>query len=219
MIERFKAILLDFDGVIADSEHSHAKAIELTLREIGIELMPDDKSWFPGVSDENIFRKILARENRDHDTKELKQRKKQTLLEVFEPKFIEGAVSFIEKVSLDAETRLAVVSSTFRDELRAMLDVLGVTESFELILAGDEVTNRKPDPEPYLTAAKRLEVSSQECVVVEDSFNGIRSAIDAGTYSVALTTSYTREQILGGGLNPDLIVSNYDELENHLGLE
>lgn len=80
----------------------------------------------------------------------------------------------------DAGIRLAVVSSTRSQKVRPQLESAGILGYFETLTTGDMVRRSKPDPEIYLMAARSLGLSSDECVAVEDSPNGVRSAAGAG---------------------------------------
>merc|ERR1711884_802022 len=95
---------------------------------------------------------------------------------------------------------VAVVSESDRVGLERKLDngvvansgAVASLDDFDLILSGDDVTNRKPDPEIYLVAAERLGVPPESCIVVEDSARGVLAGKQAGMRVVAVPNQYTR---------------------------
>jgi len=80
--------------------------------------------------------------------------------------------------------RVALATSTRRSTAERKLELAGFARYFECIVGGDEVTRGKPDPEPYLTAARRLGVPAEQCWAIEDSDNGVRAAHGAGMWVV-----------------------------------
>jgi len=101
-----------------------------------------------------------------------------------EPPLIPGAVESVR--GLSAEFRLGLVSGSPQVLIDLLLDVLGLTECFEIAMSADDVSHGKPHPEPYLELARRLGVRPDECAVVEDSGNGIRSGHAAGAHVIAI---------------------------------
>ncbi|MDR2041335.1 MAG: HAD family phosphatase, partial [Tannerella sp.] len=79
--------------------------------------------------------------------------------------------------------------------------------TFDATVNGLQVTHKKPSPEIYLTAARKLDVAPSHCLVVEDALNGIQAAKAAGMYCLALTTTFDAEQLRGA----DLICSDLSE--------
>lgn len=86
---------------------------------------------------------------------------------------------------------MALVTGSYRCEIEPVLDNLGWRDFFPLIVTRDDVQHAKPHPEPYLTALERLNLSAAECLALEDSPTGIRSAHDAGLTVLAVTTVHT----------------------------
>jgi HAD superfamily hydrolase (TIGR01509 family) len=90
--------------------------------------------------------------------------------------------------------RLAVATGSPRKFMPEILGRLGIMDLFDAVETGDEVTRGKPDPEIYLKAAAKLAVPADECIVLEDSENGVRAAHAAGCYVIAVPSDYTRAQ-------------------------
>jgi beta-phosphoglucomutase-like phosphatase (HAD superfamily) len=80
-------------------------------------------------------------------------------------------------------------------EVRRVLEILGLNDVFDFVATRDDVERGKPDPEIYLLVQRELGVPSKECLVVEDSPSGVRAALAAGMWCIAVTTPFTRERI------------------------
>ena len=73
--------------------------------------------------------------------------------------------------------------------------MLGLSEAFDFVASRDDVEHGKPDPEIYQLVARELAVSPAECLVIEDSPSGIKAALAAGMWCIAVTTPFTRQRI------------------------
>lgn len=82
--------------------------------------------------------------------------------------------------------KMAVASSSHREPIERNLERSGVRSYFEAVVSGEDVSRGKPDPEPFLTAAKRLSLSPSDCYVFEDSFNGVRAGRAAGCCTIMI---------------------------------
>jgi beta-phosphoglucomutase-like phosphatase (HAD superfamily) len=97
---------------------------------------------------------------------------------------IEGAVFSVRRLA--AQTALGLVSGSPLSLIRLVLELTALTDSFQVAMSSDDVERGKPAPDPYLGLARRLGVSPESCVAVEDSANGIRSAFSAGMAVIAI---------------------------------
>jgi beta-phosphoglucomutase-like phosphatase (HAD superfamily) len=202
-----KAIIFDFDGVIADTEPLHLKAFQLTLKENGIEL--SDEEYFENYlayDDKTLFKELLKDRNYERNEaqiSELMNRKSEHFENVLKGNILvlEGVPEFISTIS--GKYPLAIGSGAIRSEIIDILESGGLGEHFEIIVSADEVINCKPDPEVFIEALRRLnnldsvseEISPQECLVIEDSTSGIKAAHSAGMKCLAITNSYAAEKL------------------------
>jgi beta-phosphoglucomutase-like phosphatase (HAD superfamily) len=85
---------------------------------------------------------------------------------------------------------------------------------FDAVVTAEDVSRTKPDPEPYLRAAEQLGVSTQFCVAIEDSRNGVRSAKAAGCHVIGLTTTYSADALMAAGA--DVVWNSYREIAAYL---
>ena len=213
-----QAIVLDFDGVIADSEPLHLKAFQRTLAEEGIELGADDYySRYLGYDDVGLFQ-ALARDRAiamsERQVTALVARKGSKLPELLHggEVLFPGAVDFIRAAA--SHVPLAIASGAQRHEILEIVESAGVRHLFSAIVAAGDTPLSKPSPAPYLLAFERLrdhigpDLVPRRCVAIEDSRWGLESAQGAGLRCVAVTNSYPAEELPGA----ELVVSGLSEL-------
>lgn len=195
-----KAILFDFDGVVVQSEMLHKETFMELLAPSGVEV--SDERWyreFAGTGSRHIF-EVLAREyGIVADLDGLVARRKG----IYEQRVrsgrlreTQGARGFLQRVrSLGMKT--AIVSGSHRTNVQAALETLALEGYFDIIVSGDDLPERKPDPRPFLYAAERLGLKIGECLVIEDSFSGAKAARSAGA-KLAIMASPLASSIAAG---------------------
>ena len=202
-----RAIIFDFDGVIADTEPLHLKAFQLTLMEKGIELSDEDYfANYLAYDDKTLFKELLTDRNYEHNEaliSDFMNQKSEHFERVLKGNILvlEGVPEFISEVS--GKYPLAIGSGALRAEIVEILESAALTEHFEIIVSADEVINCKPDPEVFIEALKRINdmdsvtqtITSDECLVIEDSASGIKAAHSAGMKCLAVTNSYAAQRL------------------------
>ncbi len=186
----FDAAIFDFDETMIELEAQHAAASEALCREMGSDFyaLPDSFRLSSG-------RRILdeVRELREHfgwtqpieELMAIRQRHFRDACRAADLQLL-PCVEDVVRMLRDCGLRLAIASSAVGDEIDEILRRLGIRDAFELIVDGAQVTRAKPDPEPYLVAARKLGVAPQRCIVFEDSHVGVVAAKRAGAYCVAV---------------------------------
>ncbi|HZX05241.1 HAD family phosphatase [Kribbella sp.] len=182
-----QAVLWDMDGTLVDSEKVWAEVqIELlaklgttwTLEDcmtlIGSDLRDAVKVWMARIPDGVITGEELAERMFTEVVEALRR----------EVTFQPGALELLRALRKE-DVPCGLVSASYRSMIDAVLGHLP-PDLFDVIVAGDEVTLGKPNPEPYLTAAERLGVDPAYCVVIEDSLTGTQAGTAAGMYVVAV---------------------------------
>ncbi len=182
-----KAIIFDKDGVLVDTEE-HAKNIYINI----FKDMDVDLSCF-------VFEKCIGRTNFDtyeilksdlkfdlsyEDFKEIKTKYRNSYYEHIKLDYIDGVIDLLYK--LKPKYKLAVASSSSMDSIKHTLAIGNIDGVFDVLHSGEECVKGKPHPEIYLKTADSLGVKPSECIVIEDSTNGIRSAKSAGMTVVAI---------------------------------
>ncbi|MFO0909596.1 MAG: HAD family phosphatase [Isosphaeraceae bacterium] len=182
-----RALLFDFDGVIADTENHHIAAWQRTLAAIGW-VVSDEVCQKAMEKDDRIFLAELftEREIKGGDV-EGWVRRKQTLTQTLladAPRIYPGIAALLER--LRGKVTLGVVSTTWRDNVTLVLEAARLRSYFDLIIAKEDVVLPKPDPEPYRRAVESLSLSPEQAVAIEDSPGGIASALGAGLRALAV---------------------------------
>jgi beta-phosphoglucomutase len=202
-----RAVVFDFDGVIANSEPLHFKAFRDVLAGEGISLTEADYyTRYLGYNDERAFQEIGAEHGRrwDDGTVVLLIARKASIMEEIEQHasiLFPGAREAIEQLARHCP--LAIASGALRAEIERRLQREQLAAHFTVIVGGDDGVASKPAPDPYLRAVERLgaiHTSSapllpSQCVAVEDSPWGLESAGGAGLRTIGITHTYRREAL------------------------
>jgi len=198
------------NGVITDDEDIHELATKEVFNSIGIDLSSENyRKFCLGRTDIVAFKDLFKIFDihilniEDLITKKSVQYQKliQGNLKVFP-----GIIELIKK--LHKKYILALTSSSTFDEVQVVVDQLGIKDLFKVIVTSKDVLQGKPDPEPYLLTADKLNVACKSCLVIEDSENGIQSAKKAGMKCVAITNTENPNKLT----NADRIIDNYSLL-------
>ncbi len=214
-----KAVIFDFDGVIADSELLHYKALNAVFNRYGVDV-PKEIHWkkYLGYSDLDNIKAVNGDYGMGLDDRQIQRlvsEKKAIFDELVtrQPVIIEGVAAFIRRL-VAAGIRRAICSGALRSDIKLILSGTEFLDAFEVIVAADDVERGKPDPQGYLLVLDRLNgsgdpVKAGECVVIEDSRWGLEAAAAAGMNTVAVTTTYSRNELAEKAKK---IVDRLDEL-------
>jgi HAD superfamily hydrolase (TIGR01509 family) len=180
-MSRYDAILFDFDGVLVDSEPVHFVCWQEILQPFGLTL--DWKTYCEqgiGVSDRAMLAMLCKQSDPPLDI-ELLAAEYPRKKDIFRTKML--AAPSISRTVIDlldslADYKLAVVTSSGRNEVEPILEAAGIRSRFHAAVFGGDVKHLKPAPDPYRLAVERLGVS--RALVIEDSEAGIASGIAAG---------------------------------------
>ncbi|MEK7470214.1 MAG: HAD family phosphatase [Planctomycetota bacterium] len=193
------ALIFDFNGVLVDDEPVHCELFQAVLSQHGITLTRDDyfQRYFV-FDDAGVFRQVFADAGRpisDPDVRSLCDTKaaRYAALPASRFTYYEGS----EALARDASRTVPVgIASGARGaEIHRHLELRGLKDVFSAVVSIDDVSKGKPDPEPFLKAARQLGVPPAGCVAIEDSPGGVTSAKSAGMRVVAVTHSVTRDRL------------------------
>jgi beta-phosphoglucomutase len=202
-----KAVIFDCDGVLVDTEPLHYHAFQEVLTPLGLaHTFEHYLEHYIGFDDRDAFLEAFREGGRTLDEATLTQliRTKEKALRVI---IRDGISSFPGVVTLVRELAarsipLAVASGALRHEVETFVGVLGLTGLFSVIVAADDVSKSKPDPETYLKVLERLcrlgvlEASqAPRCVAIEDTPAGIQAAKGAGMYVLGVTNSFPADKL------------------------
>jgi len=214
-----RAVIFDFDGVITDSETLHFRALNKALAQFNIEITTEDyyKDYL-GLNDLECFQLISERNRLKLDSNQIKAlaKKKNQIFEKLaktETKIISGVQEFLHTLR-ESKIIMAICSGALLSEIKLILGYGGLQSFFEVIVSSDQVKKGKPHPEGLLLTLERLNkkeqhpISAGQCIVIEDSRWGLEAARAAGMHTIAVTNSYTAEQLSMA----EKIVTNLNEL-------
>jgi len=207
-----RAIVFDFDGVIANSEPLHFRVFSDVLAAEGLPLSEHDYyDRYLGFDDVGVFRAVGVATTRIDDL--VKQKAvRLAALERDVSILFPGAAAAIRRLA--ASVPLAIASGAIGAEIRRVLERERLAQYFVAVVSAEDTLQSKPAPDPYLRAVARLDeacgghLSARECVAIEDSRWGLESARTAGLRTVGITHTYTART-----LEADLVVDALERLE------
>ncbi len=182
-----KAILFDFDGVIADTGNHHIAAWQRTLAVMGWHIADEVAVRSAEIDDREFLAEFFTERGIKEGKIEDWVRRKQVLtvqLLMDAPRLFPGVADLVRKVQ--GRVRLAVVSSTWRENIETVLGAADLIDSFDLIVGKEDVTTAKPAPDAYQFALKRLRLAARSTVALVDSPTGVASARAAGIRAIAV---------------------------------
>ena len=195
-----RGILFDFNGVLIDDEPQHCEALTAALAEYDIPL--DRETYYRdylGFDDRECFRFTFARHGRPTDAQAVAsaiQRKAEHYGAAIRRSMtlVPGACDFVRAAAGEG-LALAVVSGALRREIDLVLEVADLRPHFSVVVAAEDVSACKPNPQGFTRARKALGLAPQQCVVVEDSLPGLDAAHAAGMRCAVLTTSHPADAL------------------------
>ena len=201
-----RAILFDFDGVIADTEPLHFRGFQRILADIDIPLTEADYyTNYLGFDDRGAFVEALSAKGRpaSSDTiADLVKKKAAVYLQTVREHIVifPGVEAFVRTAA--TQYPLAIVSGALRAEIDMILDVVGLRSCFSHITSAEDVTQGKPNPQGFRIALKALNgvrrfspIAAEDCLVIEDSLPGIRGARAAGMKVLAVANTHTEQEL------------------------
>ncbi len=183
-----KAFVFDMDGILLDTESICWGTWIATGKELGLDPVKMEEANFRcmGTNKADSVRILKEIFGPDFDG-EGALAKSSELFHIIEERdgipLMKGVIECLEYLK-SKNYRICLASSTREVTVRRQLERAGIIDYFETITTGDMVTHSKPDPEIYQIAVKSLGLSPNECICVEDSYNGIRSGKSAGLTTV-----------------------------------
>ena len=208
-----KCVIFDMDGVIIDSEEIHKKAYYETFTSIGVNVSDDLYKTFTGSSTINAFQKLVAHFKLDLDPEELVLNKRKRYVNFFEndPKLhLVKGVEELVKHCYDKGLTLVLASSSAMVNIDRVFNRFNLNQYFTAKISGADLTQSKPHPEIFEKAAVLGKTPKENCIVIEDSDNGVKAANDAGIFVVGFKNPMAEDQTLK---NADFIINNFKRLK------
>jgi len=202
-----EAVILDWDGTLADTRQAIVIAFQKALSEINCKVSDEYIERRIGIGAADTFRDILRSAKMQFDEKliqRLVERKSQLEIELTDRvKLFLGARELLE--ALHGKVKMGLASMNNRSVVIHLLKAKDLEKYFDTVLTAESISHSKPNPEIFLKAASKLKASPEKCVVVEDSIFGVKAAKLANMGCVAVVTGvYSRLELEKE--KPDLIV-------------
>ncbi len=177
-----KAVLFDMDGTLLDSERVALKAWEYVIDKYNLDMDLTLPIESIGLNYNSMVKLFHDRCGKDFPFEKYWKCAKQFFAEYESTNGIDVKAGFFELSDYlkSVGIKMYVATSTYHDSAIRNLTRAGIWEHFDGAVGGDEITNGKPDPEIFLKAAELSGCEKEECIVVEDSENGVKSAVNAG---------------------------------------
>lgn len=206
------AIIFDMDGVLINTEHHHKIIEHRIFQELGVSITEKDREPFIGMAADEMWEKVVDHFHLDASPEELLDLNNQRIIEYFnemdnlEP--IPGVTGVLDWIQQN-RIPLAVASSSSRIVIDVLLEKTGLGDYFKIRVGGQSVEKSKPEPYIYLHTATILDIPPEDCLVIEDSTNGIASAKSAGMYCIGYQGSGYHGQ---NQSRADQVIHHFDEM-------
>lgn len=207
-----KAIIFDMDGTLVDSIPFHKEAWLIFLKKHNVLLNPEEFQAQNHGNIDEMIRRFFGQDLPDEKVIQLGQEKENTYRELYKNHIheIAGLTSLLNKMNdLEIKASLATMGDT--PNIDFVLDKLSIKKYFHSLTGGHEITNGKPDAEIFNLALKKLNLNSSDCIVIEDSIDGVISATQAGIKVIGITTSYSEDELKANGCF--YVISDFHELQ------
>ena len=205
-------VIFDMDGVIVDTEPVHRYAYFKHFEELNVVVTDEMFATYTGNSTRNVFQKLKAAFEIDHEVEDLIQRKRSIFNDAFDTKedlcLIEGVENLIKNLHANGY-ELIVASSASKVTIERVFKRFHLHQYFSHIVSGEDFPKSKPHPAIFLHAASLSKYPKNECIVIEDSWNGIESAVAAEIFCVGYNSVNTKMQDLS---KANMIVNHFDDL-------
>jgi len=207
-----EAVIFDMDGVLIDSEPIHVEIEKLLFDKLGIDVSDTDHRSYMGASNEFMYSDLRSRFNLSESVTELIESD-----ELFRSDYFhrldtipanDGLISLLGQIKA-AGLKLAVATSSSPEIADLLLNKCGIASFFDAIVTTSEAGKSKPSPDVYLLAAQKIGVSPEDCIVFEDSPNGLSAAKSAGMFCVVIQSDSELIQKLS---KADYLIQSFTEM-------
>jgi len=207
-----EAVIFDMDGVLIDSEPIHVEIEKKLFYKLGIEVPEVVHHSYMGASNEFMYADLQSRFNLTESVTELMNRD-----ELFRSDYFnrletvpvnEGLISLLNQIK-SAGLKMAVATSSSPEIATILLNKCGISHYFDVIVTTSEAGKSKPSPDVYLLAAKKTGVLPENCIVFEDSPNGLLAAKSARMYCVVIQSDNKIISELSGA---DHLIQSFREI-------
>ena len=207
-----QTVIFDMDGVIVDTEPVHRYAYYKQFAELNIEVTEAMYTSFTGFSTRNTFQTLKEQFELEQEVEDLIQRKRSIFNDAFDTKedleLLEGVRALIEDLHQNG-IQLIVASSASKVTIDRVFTRFGLHDFFTHIVSGEDFPKSKPHPAIFEHAASLSIAPKENCIVIEDSTNGVKAAKAAGIFCVGYNSEHSKDQNLA---EADVVINHFKEL-------
>lgn len=203
------------DGVIVDTEPVHRYAYFQHYKELGIDVSEETYTTFTGLSTRNTYQKLKEKFGLAGDVEDMILRKRTLFNDAFDNKedlfLLDGVEALIKDCHANG-MQLILASSASKVTIDRVFTRFNLHQYFTHKVSGEDFPQSKPDPAIFLHAASLSVAPKENCIVIEDSTNGVKAAKAAGIFCVGYNSIHSKDQNLDLA---DKVISHFDELNHY----
>ena len=207
-----KTVIFDMDGVIVDTEPVHHYTYNTHFKQLNIDVSPEMYASFTGNSTKNIFERLKLQFNLENDVQSLVETKRNLFNNAFDSKedlYLLDGVEVLIKDLYQNGMQLVLASSSATVTINRIFNRFGLHKYFSHIVSGENFPKSKPHPAIFQHAAFLSQTPVENCIVIEDSTNGIKAAKAAGIYCIGYDSFHSKMQDYSLA---DMVISDFKEL-------
>ncbi|GAB3238691.1 HAD family hydrolase [Hymenobacter seoulensis] len=207
-----RTVIFDMDGVIVDTEPVHRYAYYRHFEELGISVSDAEYAEFTGRSTKNVYQHLKEKHSLTPQVESLVMSKREFFNRAFDEKpdleLLGGVGALIENLHQHG-VQLILASSASKSTIDRVMNRFQLGSFFSHLVSGEDFPKSKPDPAIFVHAASLSTAPNAECLVIEDSSNGVTAAKAAGLYCIGYNSEHSPMQDLS---HADLVVGHFSEL-------
>ena len=195
-----KGIIFDMDGTIVDSLPYHYKAWKIFFKENKVENFSEKLKDYKGGGTLDLLTTVLGNNYSKKELKSMVDDKEIIFRDIYKNNVIpiEGFIQMLESIK-SQKILVGLASNAIRENVKMILNELKIYNEFESIICGDEVENGKPNPEMFNKTAKIFKLDKKDCLIFEDSIEGVSAAVNSKVDVVGITSSSSEKILIDKG--------------------
>ena len=195
-----KGIIFDMDGTIVDSLPYHYEAWKIFFNENKVENFSEKLNEYKGGGTLDLMRTVYGNQYSKKELKKMSEDKEKIFRKIYkgEIKQILGFKKFLDELK-SKDIMVGLASNAIRKNVSMIINELEIYDYFDSIICGDEVINGKPNPEMFNETIDRFDINKDECLIFEDSLEGVLAAKNSGVKVIGITSSSSNKVLKDAG--------------------